>query len=152
MYLFKTFETSNMELLLIIFTGWNSSTIVTTSQTFHVTRVLDPAVKLIIQKLRYFCAITAQKMKFSIKDFFSKCDQSRSFLRIWSHLLKKSLMKTSFLCSEMFNSVNIVSFFFDKKPNRFYSRHGLLRIHGLLNMYFKYVMFNADLWFPNEQL
>ena len=25
---------------------------------------------------------TAQKMKFSIKDFFSKCDQIRSFLRI----------------------------------------------------------------------
>ena len=33
--------------------------------------------------------VTAQKMKFSIKDFFSKCDQIRSFLRIWSHLLKK---------------------------------------------------------------
>ena len=33
---------------------------------------------------------TAQKLKFSIKDFFSKCDQIRSFLRIWSHLLRKS--------------------------------------------------------------
>ena len=32
-------------------------------------------------------------MKFSIKAFFSKCDQVRSFLRIWSHLLKKSFMK-----------------------------------------------------------
>ena len=32
------------------------------------------------------------KMKFSIKDFFSKCDQIRSFLRIKSNLLKKSLM------------------------------------------------------------
>ena len=32
---------------------------------------------------------TAQKMKFSIKDLFSKCGQIRSFLRIWSHLLKK---------------------------------------------------------------
>ena len=32
-------------------------------------------------------------MKFSIKDFFSECDQIRSFLRIWSHLLKKSLME-----------------------------------------------------------
>ena len=32
-------------------------------------------------------------MKFSIKDFFSKWDQIRSFLRIWSDLLKKSLMK-----------------------------------------------------------
>ena len=36
---------------------------------------------------------TAQKMKFSIKDFFSKCDQIRRKLRIWSHLLNKSLME-----------------------------------------------------------
>ena len=36
---------------------------------------------------------TAQKTKFSIKDFFSKYDQIRSFLRIWRHLLKKSLME-----------------------------------------------------------
>ena len=33
------------------------------------------------------------KMKFSIKDFFSKCDQIRKKLQIWSHLLKKSLME-----------------------------------------------------------
>ena len=32
-------------------------------------------------------------MKFSIKDFFSKCDQIRSFLRILSDLLKKPSMK-----------------------------------------------------------
>ena len=32
-------------------------------------------------------------MKFSIKDFFSKCDQIRRKLRIWSHLLKKALME-----------------------------------------------------------
>ena len=30
-------------------------------------------------------------MKCSIKDFFNKCDQSRSFLGIWSHLLKSLL-------------------------------------------------------------
>ena len=41
-------------------------------------------------------SITAQKMKFSIKDFFSKCEQVRSKLRIWSHLLIKSLMETTF--------------------------------------------------------
>ena len=35
---------------------------------------------------------TAQKEKFSIIDFFSKCDQTRWKLRIWSHLLKKSFM------------------------------------------------------------
>ena len=32
-------------------------------------------------------------MKFSIKDFSSKLDQIRSFLRIWSHLLEKLLME-----------------------------------------------------------
>ena len=37
--------------------------------------------------------LTAQKMKFSITDFLSKCDQIHSFLRIWSHLLKKSVME-----------------------------------------------------------
>ena len=43
--------------------------------------------------------ITTQKMKFSIKDFFSKCDEIRSFLRIWSHLLKKSLMENFIFCA-----------------------------------------------------
>ena len=46
---------------------------------------------------------TAQKMKFSIEGFFSKCDQIRrltKFLRIWSCLLKKSFMENLiFLCS-----------------------------------------------------
>ena len=45
---------------------------------------------------------TAQKTKFSIRDFFSKCDQSRSFLRIWSHLLKKSLMENFIFCAVTF--------------------------------------------------
>ena len=39
-----------------------------------------------------------KETKFSIKDFFSKCDQIRSFLRIWSHLLKKSLMENFIFC------------------------------------------------------
>ena len=37
--------------------------------------------------------ITVQKTKFSIMDFFSKCDQIRMKLGIWSHLLKKSIME-----------------------------------------------------------
>ena len=37
--------------------------------------------------------LTAQKMKSSIKDFCSKCNQIHRKLRIWSHLLKKSLME-----------------------------------------------------------
>ena len=39
----------------------------------------------------------SQKIKFSINDFFSKCHQIRGFLRIWSHLLKKSLMENFIL-------------------------------------------------------
>ena len=42
---------------------------------------------------------TAQKMKFSIKDFFSNCDQIHSFLRIWSPLLEKSLMENFTFCA-----------------------------------------------------
>ena len=42
--------------------------------------------------------ITAQKVKFSIKDFFSKCDQIHRKLRIWSHLLKKYLMEKFIFC------------------------------------------------------
>ena len=35
-------------------------------------------------------------MKFSVKDFFNKCDQIRSFLWIWSYLLKNPKWKTQF--------------------------------------------------------
>ena len=38
-------------------------------------------------------------MKFSTKDFFRKCDQISNFLRIWSHLLKKSLMENFIFCA-----------------------------------------------------
>ena len=42
---------------------------------------------------------TAQKMKFSVKDFFSKCDQILRKLQIWSHLLKKSLIENFIFCA-----------------------------------------------------
>ena len=38
-------------------------------------------------------------MKFSIKAFFSKCDQIRRKLRIWSHLLKKFVMENFIFCA-----------------------------------------------------
>ena len=38
-------------------------------------------------------------MKFSIKDFFSKCDQIRWSRRIWSHLLQTSLMENFIFCA-----------------------------------------------------
>ena len=41
----------------------------------------------------------ALKVKFSIKDVFSKYDQIRRKLRIWSHLVKKSLMENFIFCA-----------------------------------------------------
>ena len=46
-------------------------------------------------------------MKFSIKDLFSKCDQIHSFLLIWSHLPKKSLMETFIFCAMMMGNIEI---------------------------------------------
>ena len=42
--------------------------------------------------------VTAQHIKFSIKGFFSKCDQIRRKLPIGPHLLKKSSMENFIFC------------------------------------------------------
>ena len=56
--------------------------------------------------------ITAQKMKFSILNFFSKCDKIRRKPRIWSHLLKKSLTENLiFLCSVFNGQVSTGQFY-----------------------------------------
>ena len=47
------------------------------------------------------CGLHYTKMKFSIKEFFSKCDQIHRKLQIWSHLLKKSLMENFIFCGEL---------------------------------------------------
>ena len=58
-------------------------------------------------------------MKFSIKDFFSKCDQIHRKLRILSHLLKKSLMQNFNFCA-----VTVCSGILrDVKPNWDLFRH-----------------------------
>ena len=46
---------------------------------------------------------------FFIKDFFSKCDQIRSFLRTWSCLLKKSLMEN--FCAVLLNQNSDIKVF-----------------------------------------
>ena len=53
---------------------------------------------------------TAQKMKFSIKNFFNKCDQIRRKLRISSHLLKKSLMENFIFCTVTLCSNGLVAY------------------------------------------
>ena len=58
----------------------------------HIFNVLTDAIVILKD-------YTGQKMKFSIKDFFSKRDQIRSFLQIWSHLLKNYLIKNFIFCA-----------------------------------------------------
>ena len=62
--------------------------------------------KIILKSFKRTCSdlihrhtLTAQKMKFPIDDFFSKCDQICSFLRFGSHLLKKSLRENFIFCA-----------------------------------------------------
>ena len=50
---------------------------------------------ILIKKL----SLTAQWLKFSNKDSFSKCEQIRKKLWIWSHLLKKSLLENFNFCT-----------------------------------------------------
>ena len=50
---------------------------------------------------------TAHKMQFTIKDFISKCDQIRRKLRIWSYLLKKSLMENCIFVQCSLKTTNI---------------------------------------------
>ena len=54
---------------------------------------------VIFNHVLMFTKRAAQRMKFSIKNFFSKCDQIRRKLRIWSHLLKKFLMENLSFCA-----------------------------------------------------
>ena len=72
--------------------------------TLIPTKVLVDINYLFVWNILTIClwksrTIATQKMKFPIKDFFSKCDQIRSFLRIWSHLLRKSLMENNIFCA-----------------------------------------------------
>ena len=56
-----------------------------------------------IKKSFVNCSANTKKMKFSIKYFFSKCDQIYSFLPIWSHLLKISLTENFIFCAVSLN-------------------------------------------------
>ena len=62
-------------------------------------------------------------MKFSIKDFSSKCDQIRRKLRIWSHLLEISLMENFIFCAMTVSQLHI--FFRGHKKNKKRGRLGI---------------------------
>ena len=69
------------------------------------------------EKKSDFSQATTQKLKFSIKDFFSKCDQIHRKLRIWSHLLKKSLTDNVIFCAV--NNANAQILFTKQSENTF---------------------------------
>ena len=109
-----------------------------TEPCFCKTAVLDKHAKIVQSfniVLMFFSAtwnkyqsITAQKIKLCIKNFFSKCDQIRGRLRIWSDLLKKySIGNFIFLCSAW--SKSLYGCFFRKHDKDIYS---FLRRHLLL--------------------
>ena len=63
------------------------------------------------------------QLQFSIKDFFSKCDQIRSFQQIWSYLLKKPLMENFIFCA--------VIFMYFRVYERFY--HSIIKLKAFLS-------------------
>ena len=67
--------------------------------SFQRNRVLLHIFNILTDAIVFLKDYTGQKMKFSIKDFFSKRDQIRSFLQIWSHLLKNYLIKNFIFCA-----------------------------------------------------
>ena len=68
-------------------------------------RTIHPVTSL--KENSSWAIFTAQKKKFSIKYFFSQWDQIHNFLRIWSHLLKKSFMKNFTFCADFLASNNL---------------------------------------------
>ena len=68
---------------------------------------------------------TAQKMKFLIKDFSSKCDQVRKKLWIWSHLLKKTLTENFIFYAVKVRKNISLGIFFLKLLKMRYTVHGI---------------------------
>ena len=124
---------------------------------------------------------TAQEMKFSIKDFFSKCAQIRKKLRVWSHLLRKSLMENFIFCAvlgELWYGITVqkmkfsIKDFFNKCDQRCLKRWShLLKTLFSVQWIIFLLLFNpashyvnlkekwkimkiliADVWYANNQL
>ena len=88
-----------------------------------------------------------QKMKFSIKDFVSKCDQIRSFLQIWSHLLKKSLMKNFIFCA-----VEIAHQSHSRFKNQVYCLEKNAKTNRIIPNYINITVIDRYLWMSRYKL
>ena len=83
---------------------------------------------------------TTRKSRFSIKYFFSKCDKIRRFLRIWSHLLKKSLLDFLYtfcavndFCGRLTIHENVILEYLELRPL-------FASLHRVLIIFFNYVL------------
>ena len=91
-------------------------------------------------------------MKFSIEDFLSKCDRNGRKLRIWSHLLKKSLILKHFLCgvgSTLLSFTSNFSFSCHTSPFhalRFYAQTLLFHDGGRYNIETSPLICKANQW------
>ena len=74
---------------------------------FHVT-LISKNRSLWQAKVGPLDFTTAQKIKFTIKDFFSKCNQIPRKLWMWSNLLKKSLMENFIFCAVFLSCNDLV--------------------------------------------
>ena len=70
---------------------------------------------------------TAQKMKISIKNFFSKCGHICRKLWIWTHLLDKSLLENFLFCAEL--KRGFLWIFHYKKENYFKDLFSFWQFH-----------------------
>ena len=73
------------------------------------------------------------KLKFSIKDFFSKCDQIHGKPRIWSHLLKKSLMENFIFCVVISKEITFLYYYFFGQA---YLQYGLYSLKKSIGVHF----------------
>ena len=74
--------------------------------------------------IKFSLLYCTKNMKFSIKDFFSKCDKIQRKLPIWSHLLNKSLIKNY--------TLNILESRNGIKMNTYVIRYSVIKISPFL--------------------
>ena len=96
-----------------VITSWTYSTLL---GIFKTSNIIKTNINLFENcDIKLCCTLwsreSAQKMKLSIKYFFSKCNHIRSFLRIWSHLLKKILIENLIFCAAR-QPINCYEIFF----------------------------------------
>ena len=60
---------------------------------------INENVALTFSRKVFFAKSLHKHWSFSIKDIFSKCDQIRRKLRIWSHFLRKSILENFIFCA-----------------------------------------------------